>query len=168
MKLVFFAGLTNPVHGCTSSFLNPTTNTTQQQIPLPKVKVPTKRHTMSNAKKANNIRVMCRFRPMNDIEHSKNGSIIYKLMKKNSAVIEHPDKIHHPQPMSYAFDRIYGDKSAQVEIYQEAALPLIDNIFEGYNATIFAYGQTGTSIHHPCTLSVLYMFSNCFHHYRQR
>ena len=95
------------------------------------------------SKKSNNIRVMCRFRPMNEMEHSKDGMIIYKKLTKNGVSIDHPDKIHHPQAMQFYFDKIFDKKSAQVEVFEEAALPLIDNIFEGYNATIFAYGQTG-------------------------
>jgi len=33
---------------------------------------------------------------------------------------------------------------AQVDIFDSVALPLIEDTFEGYNATIFAYGQTGS------------------------
>ena len=100
------------------------------------------------SKKANNIRVMCRFRPMNEIEASKGSTMIYSPLTKNGAKIEHPDKAHHPHPMQFYFDRIFGPKSAQVELFEDAASPLIDNIFEGYNATIFAYGQTGSGKTH--------------------
>ena len=31
-----------------------------------------------------------------------------------------------------------------MEVYNQAARPLIANVLIGYNATIFAYGQTGT------------------------
>ena len=32
----------------------------------------------------------------------------------------------------------------QDDLYQQTAAPIIENVFEGYNGTIFAYGQTGT------------------------
>jgi kinesin family protein 3/17 len=32
----------------------------------------------------------------------------------------------------------------QMEVYNHAARPLVQNVLEGYNGTIFAYGQTGT------------------------
>ena len=31
-----------------------------------------------------------------------------------------------------------------MEVYNQAARPIIQNVLEGYNGTIFAYGQTGT------------------------
>ena len=85
---------------------------------------------------------------MNEIEASQGSTMIYSPLTKNGAKIEHPDKAHHPHPMQFYFDRIFGPKSAQVELFEDAASPLIDNIFEGYNATIFAYGQTGSGKTH--------------------
>ena len=34
--------------------------------------------------------------------------------------------------------------SNQKEVYDSAAKPIIDSVLEGFNGTIFAYGQTGT------------------------
>lgn len=31
-----------------------------------------------------------------------------------------------------------------MEVYNQAARPLVQNVLKGYNGTIFAYGQTGT------------------------
>ena len=47
-------------------------------------------------------------------------------------------------PKQFTFDGVYDQKSVQVNIFNEAALPIIDNVLIGYNGTIFAYGQTGT------------------------
>lgn len=44
----------------------------------------------------------------------------------------------------FSFDRIFGSESSQVQVFQDTALPLIADVLAGYNATIFAYGQTGT------------------------
>lgn len=33
---------------------------------------------------------------------------------------------------------------SQVDVYNLAARPIVENVLEGYNGTIFAYGQTGT------------------------
>jgi len=32
----------------------------------------------------------------------------------------------------------------QEDLYNQTASPIVENVFEGYNGTIFAYGQTGT------------------------
>ena len=43
-------------------------------------------------------------------------------------------------PKQFTFDMAYGDEAAQSEIYAETASPIIANVLEGYNGTIFAYG----------------------------
>lgn len=44
---------------------------------------------------------------------------------------------------TFAFDAVYGIDSLQQTIYDESAFPLVESVIEGYNGTIFAYGQTG-------------------------
>jgi len=44
----------------------------------------------------------------------------------------------------FNFDRIYGNESTQPEVYKQTAQPAVLSVLSGYNATIFAYGQTGT------------------------
>jgi kinesin family protein 3/17 len=31
-----------------------------------------------------------------------------------------------------------------MDVYNRVARPIVENVLEGYNGTIFAYGQTGT------------------------
>ena len=45
----------------------------------------------------------------------------------------------------------YGDGIRQAEIYEQSSAPIISNVLEGYNGTIFAYGQTGTGKTHTMT-----------------
>ena len=47
---------------------------------------------------------------------------------------------HH----SFAFDTVYAPDSSQQYVYDTTAKPAVQSVLEGYNATIFAYGQTGT------------------------
>jgi len=48
---------------------------------------------------------------------------------------------------THRFDRVFDRSAQQSEVYDSVA-PLIDGAFEGYNTTIFAYGQTGTGKTH--------------------
>lgn len=41
------------------------------------------------------------------------------------------------------FDRVYGPESTQIDIYTDVVAPLIREVLNGYNCTVFAYGQTG-------------------------
>lgn len=47
------------------------------------------------------------------------------------------------QPKSFSFDFVFAPDSAQSLIYEQSAFSLVDNVLDGYNGTIFAYGQTG-------------------------
>ena len=47
-------------------------------------------------------------------------------------------------PKVFTFDSVYDSNSEQENIFAEIAFPIIENVLEGYNGTIFAYGQTGT------------------------
>ena len=39
---------------------------------------------------------------------------------------------------------MFGPDSTQLDVYNRVARPIVENVLEGYNGTIFAYGQTGT------------------------
>ena len=47
-------------------------------------------------------------------------------------------------PKVFTFDSVYDWNSEQQEIFAETAYPVCENVIQGYNGTIFAYGQTGT------------------------
>lgn len=48
----------------------------------------------------------------------------------------------------YTFDMVFEPTVKQETVFQKAALPIIESVLEGYNGTIFAYGQTGTGKTH--------------------
>ncbi|KAK6299294.1 hypothetical protein J4Q44_G00308040 [Coregonus suidteri] len=63
-----------------------------------------------------NVKVVVRCRPLNQKERS----------------------MGHKQAV------MFGPDSKQLDVYNLTARPIIDSVLEGYNGTIFAYGQTGT------------------------
>lgn len=40
--------------------------------------------------------------------------------------------------------QVFGSSSRQKDLYNQAVSPIVYEVLEGYNCTIFAYGQTGT------------------------
>lgn len=44
----------------------------------------------------------------------------------------------------FTFDAVFDWNSEQQELYGEIFRPLVDSVLEGFNGTVFAYGQTGT------------------------
>ncbi|GFQ64774.1 kinesin-like protein KIF17 [Trichonephila clavata] len=46
-------------------------------------------------------------------------------------------------PKSFTFDGAYFIDSTTEQIYNEIVYPIVESVTEGYNGTVFAYGQTG-------------------------
>ena len=44
----------------------------------------------------------------------------------------------------FQFDYSFGPTSMQDEVYNTVARPVVNDALRGYNATVLAYGQTGT------------------------
>ncbi|KAJ1822436.1 hypothetical protein LPJ56_000792 [Coemansia sp. RSA 2599] len=44
----------------------------------------------------------------------------------------------------YHYDAVFGPKATQEHIYEKIVSPILNEVMQGYNCTIFAYGQTGT------------------------
>lgn len=43
---------------------------------------------------------------------------------------------------SFTFDHVYGSTGTPSSaMFEECAAPLVDGLFQGYNATVLAYGQ---------------------------
>lgn len=51
---------------------------------------------------------------------------------------------HVCQYHSFKFDYVYDEASTQAFVYENTARPAVLSTLEGYNATVLAYGQTGT------------------------
>lgn len=47
-------------------------------------------------------------------------------------------------PKVFTFDSVYDWNSEQESVFAETAFTICENVIQGYNGTIFAYGQTGT------------------------
>jgi Kinesin motor domain len=47
---------------------------------------------------------------------------------------------------------VFGDKTTQSKLYDEAIQPVVREVLAGFNCTIFAYGQTGTGAQCPCRM----------------
>lgn len=92
-----------------------------------------------------NIRVVVRCRPLNEKEQAAGcQSIVSVDPVQGSITVTNTHSSHGEPPKMFTFDTVFGADSNQMEVYNQAARPIIENVLEGYNGTIFAYGQTGT------------------------
>ncbi|KAK4351581.1 hypothetical protein RND71_030894 [Anisodus tanguticus] len=52
------------------------------------------------------------------------------------------------QPAKFEFDRIFGDECRTLEIYKERTKKIVSTAVQGFNGTVFAYGQTSSGKTH--------------------
>ena len=94
--------------------------------------------------KNSNIKVVVRFRPMNliEVELIKNN-IGYECVNviDNKQVIL---KQELGRDERFMFDNLFYSNIAQEEIYKVVGKESLNDVFNGYNATIFAYGQSSS------------------------
>ena len=55
---------------------------------------------------------------------------------------------------TFGFDRVFDENTSQAEVYEATTRNLLDNVLDGYNATVFAYGATGCGKTHTITGTV--------------
>ncbi|XP_068204248.1 kinesin-like protein KIF3A [Palaemon carinicauda] len=92
-----------------------------------------------------NVRVVVRVRPLSDSERKANYKCSVESDDLNCSVhVKNPSAQAGEPPKVFTFDSVFGPESKQVDVYNLAARPIVENVLEGYNGTIFAYGQTGT------------------------
>lgn len=92
-----------------------------------------------------NVRVVVRIRPINGKEldgHSQN--IIFADTFNKTITVKNPHATREEPPKIFSFDAVFDSQATQVDIYNETARAIVNKVLEGYNGTIFAYGQTGT------------------------
>ena len=103
---------------------------------------------ISNAKNTS-IKVVCRFRPLNEKEleiekekESTNEETQLINFVSNSQL--QFTSLSESQTYNFNFDNIFPPNTTQSEIYDSSAKEIISSVLNGYNGTIFAYGQTSS------------------------
>ncbi|XP_015677540.1 kinesin heavy chain isoform X1 [Protobothrops mucrosquamatus] len=86
------------------------------------------------------IKVMCRFRPLNEAEILRGDKFISKFKGEDTVVVG--------QGKPYVFDRVLPPNTSQEQVYNACAKQIVKDVLEGYNGTIFAYGQTSSGKTH--------------------
>lgn len=95
------------------------------------------------------VRVVVRCRPLNSKENADGRQKIVDMDPGTGTVtLRSPKAEGGEPPKSFTFDSVFDERSSQREIYDKAARPIVASAMEGYNGTIFAYGQTGTGKTH--------------------
>lgn len=91
--------------------------------------------------------MVCRFRPLNEKEKALGALHCHELLDDKTLSIKDKDQ-KDKEPLKFTFDKIFDVNTNQSEVYSYAAASIIDSVIEGFNGTIFAYGQTASGKTH--------------------
>eukprot|EP00164_Ancoracysta_twista_P003184 GFYU01004247.1.p1 GENE.GFYU01004247.1~~GFYU01004247.1.p1 ORF type:complete len:922 (-),score=245.94 GFYU01004247.1:185-2950(-) len=124
---------------------------------------------MADSPSPQSVRVFVRFRPPSDREMVEDGSASPETARKLSRIAtsssvysasnttltgkqafnltyELPKSVTWTKGESnntFTVDRVFVPDTTQETVFQEIAEPVVEDVLNGYNGTIFAYGQTG-------------------------
>lgn len=128
---------------------------------------PSKRPKHGSEDAETNIKVVIRCRRRSEREVEENSPIIVTSSgaKSNELTIETtaPSStlgvVSLPPTRTYPFDIVFGPEADQALVYHEVVAPMLEEVIQGYNCTLFAYGQTGTgkTCAHFRTLVTIYL-----------
>ena len=90
---------------------------------------------------AANVNVICRFRPMNELEKTTGNEQVCMFTSPTSLQF---NSTREKNRYRFNFDRIFPPSSTQQDIYSFGVKGIIDSVLDGYNGTVLAYGQTGS------------------------
>uniref|UniRef100_A0A671YCS1 Kinesin heavy chain n=1 Tax=Sparus aurata TaxID=8175 RepID=A0A671YCS1_SPAAU len=86
-----------------------------------------------------NIKVLCRFRPLNKSEINRGDKFIPVFQREDTVIFG---------GKSYVFDQVFPTNTTQEQVYNACAKQIVKDVLGGYNGTIFAYGQTSSGKTH--------------------
>ncbi|KAJ4431509.1 hypothetical protein ANN_20107 [Periplaneta americana] len=92
--------------------------------------------------KNQHIQVFVRVRPLNSQEICMKSSSVVECANNREVVVK--ERSVDRTTRTFAFDRVFGPNSRQIDVYMSVVHPIIKEVLAGYNCTVFAYGQTGT------------------------
>ncbi|KAI9793780.1 MAG: Kinesin heavy chain [Piccolia ochrophora] len=86
----------------------------------------------------NTIKVVARFRPENKSELERGGQPIVAFDTEDTCTLSSSEASG-----AFTFDRVFDMSSRQTDVFDYSIRSTVDDILNGYNGTVFAYGQTG-------------------------
>ncbi|KAK2400964.1 Kinesin-like protein KIN-5C [Trifolium repens] len=91
-----------------------------------------------------NVQVLLRCRPFSEDELRTNAPQVVTCNDYNREVSVSQNVAGKHFDRVFTFDKVFGPSAKQKDLYDQAVIPIVNEVLEGFNCTIFAYGQTGT------------------------
>ncbi|XP_017762642.1 PREDICTED: kinesin-like protein KIF6 [Eufriesea mexicana] len=108
----------------------------------------------------NAIKVYARLKPEKCRKNTLNYQVLHRpkknlaedyliLVSRNQKSKEYPD--NRPESWNFSFFQIFEESSTQDDVFDNVARPVLESALDGYNGTVFAYGQTASGKTHTIT-----------------
>ncbi|OAY62739.1 125 kDa kinesin-related protein, partial [Ananas comosus] len=91
-----------------------------------------------------NVQVILRCRPLSDDEMRVNTPVVISCNEHRREVSALQTIANKQIDRTFMFDKVFGPTSKQKDLFDQSISSIVNEVLEGYNCTIFAYGQTGT------------------------
>lgn len=88
-----------------------------------------------------NIQVFVRCRPLKPEEKR---SVVDVLPDRREIKVAERNSSTSYDTKNFYFDQVFEPNTCQLLVYKTVVSPLIEQVLQGFNCTVFAYGQTGT------------------------
>ena len=94
------------------------------------------------SKQDETVKVVVRIRPIS-AEEERNGNLIATeaFPDRGLIVVKNPKAGDSDPPKNFTFDAVFAANVEQKNIYDICAASVVESVLNGYNGTIFAYGQ---------------------------
>jgi len=89
------------------------------------------------------VKVVVKCRPMNRREKDLECKHILAVEPSTGQCSITNAKDSDAPAKTFTFDGAYGGDASNEQLYADITFPLVEGVTEGYNGTVFAYGQTG-------------------------
>merc|ERR1719401_617374 len=95
----------------------------------------------ATTKKTECVKVVVRVRPINTKERNEGRQKIIEMdIKRGVAIIKKPGG-NERDAKDFTFDAVFDENFTQLKVFEETALEIVDSVMDGFNGTVFAYGQ---------------------------
>ncbi|XP_033109352.1 centromere-associated protein E-like isoform X4 [Anneissia japonica] len=88
-----------------------------------------------------NVHVAIRVRPLITRESSHDVTLYWKVENNSICQVDSKNKV---AGKPYTFDYVFHMDQSTSDVYTQVAKPIIESAMDGYDGTIFAYGQTSS------------------------
>ncbi|KAG7385286.1 Kinesin-like protein kif3a [Phytophthora pseudosyringae] len=101
------------------------------------------------ASKSESVRVCVRIRPLSTKEvQDGRAYIVHANPAQGEISLSNPEADAREPPKKFTFDAAIPPEKSQQDVYAQAATDIVESVVNGFNGTIFAYGQTGAGKSH--------------------